>query len=30
MPTFVKFMLACLICLTVVGVVTGLFMWLAG
>ncbi len=30
MPTFVKFMLACLVCLTVVAVVTGLFKWLAG
>jgi hypothetical protein len=30
MPVFVKIMLACLICLTVVGGVTGLFKWLAG
>lgn len=30
MPTFVKFMLACLVCLTVMGGVIGLFKWLAG
>jgi len=29
-PVFVKIMLACLVCLTVVGGLIGLFKWLAG